>query len=138
MKSLASTPTAAPSKLRFAAALVRTDYGRALELMPGRFSMVLRQARGVAGVVVPWNSPVVLLFRSLARASAAGCTAVVKMPGQTAQLNSLVFKLFSEVYDEFEEGGFKQSGLGRMNGLAVIDDFVEYKHITINAGVVAR
>jgi hypothetical protein len=45
---------------------------------------------------------------------------------------------FAKVYDEFEEGGFKPSGLGRMNGLAVLDDFVEYKHITINTGVIPR
>ena len=31
--------------------------------------------------------------------------------------------------DQFEEGGFKQSGQGRMRGLAVLDDFLEYKHI---------
>lgn len=33
------------------------------------------------------------------------------------------------VYDETEEGGFKQSGLGRLNGIAAIDDFIEYKTI---------
>ena len=31
--------------------------------------------------------------------------------------------------DQFEEGGFKQSGQGRMRGLAVLDDFLEYKHL---------
>lgn len=40
------------------------------------------------------------------------------------------------VYDEFEEGGFKQSGLGRLNGVAAMDDFIEYKHITITSGLV--
>jgi betaine-aldehyde dehydrogenase len=35
--------------------------------------------------------------------------------------------------DQFEEGGFKQSGRGRMRGLAVIDDFIEYKHIALRA-----
>ena len=40
------------------------------------------------------------------------------------------------VYDEFEEGGFKQSGLGRLNGMTAMDDFIEYKHITITTGVV--
>ncbi len=34
--------------------------------------------------------------------------------------------------DQFEEGGFKSSGVGRMRGLAVIDDFVEIKHIATN------
>jgi acyl-CoA reductase-like NAD-dependent aldehyde dehydrogenase len=39
------------------------------------------------------------------------------------------------VHDEFEEGGFKQSGRGRLNGLAALEDFVEYKHIALNAGL---
>ena len=38
------------------------------------------------------------------------------------------------LFDQFEEGGFKQSGQGRMRGLAVIDDFVEYKHISLTPG----
>jgi acyl-CoA reductase-like NAD-dependent aldehyde dehydrogenase len=33
------------------------------------------------------------------------------------------------VYDETEEGGYKQSGLGRLNGLSAIDDFVEYRTV---------
>jgi betaine-aldehyde dehydrogenase len=31
------------------------------------------------------------------------------------------------VYDETEEGGYKQSGLGRLNGVAAMEDFVEYR-----------
>jgi betaine-aldehyde dehydrogenase len=30
---------------------------------------------------------------------------------------------------EFEEGGFKSSGLGRLGGRASLDDFLEYKQI---------
>ena len=41
------------------------------------------------------------------------------------------------VHDEFEEGGFKQSGRGRLNGLAAMEDFVEYKHIALNAQLAA-
>jgi betaine-aldehyde dehydrogenase len=33
------------------------------------------------------------------------------------------------VYDETEEGGFKQSGLGRLNGVSAMEDFIEYKTI---------
>ena len=33
------------------------------------------------------------------------------------------------VYDETEEGGFKQSGLGRLNGVSAMDDFLEYRTI---------
>lgn len=38
---------------------------------------------------------------------------------------------WASLHDQFEEGGFKSSGAGRMRGLAVIDDFVEYKHISL-------
>jgi betaine-aldehyde dehydrogenase len=31
---------------------------------------------------------------------------------------------------EFEEGGFKFSGIGRLGGLASLEDFLEYKQIT--------
>jgi betaine-aldehyde dehydrogenase len=33
------------------------------------------------------------------------------------------------VYDETEEGGYKQSGLGRLNGVSALDDFVEFRTI---------
>ena len=104
------------SKLRYYASLVRTEYGRAAEPRPGSFSMVLREPMGVAGIIVPWNSPVVLMIRSLAPALAAGCTAVVKMPGQTAQTNALIAKVMSEalalprgVINLFSEAGAEGS-----------------------------
>lgn len=65
--------TMVPSKLRYYASLVRTEYGRAIEPKPGSLSMVLRQPMGVAGIIVPWNSPVLLMVRSLAPALAAWC-----------------------------------------------------------------
>jgi betaine-aldehyde dehydrogenase len=33
------------------------------------------------------------------------------------------------VYDETEEGGYKQSGVGRLNGVSSIDDFLEFRTI---------
>lgn len=33
------------------------------------------------------------------------------------------------VADETEEGGLKQSGLGRLDGIAALEDFVEYKTV---------
>jgi betaine-aldehyde dehydrogenase len=89
--------TMVPSKLRFYAALALTDFGRAMETSPGRYTMTLRQAAGVAGILVPWNSPVVLFIRSLAPALAAGCTTVCKLPGFTAQTNARICEVFSEV-----------------------------------------
>jgi betaine-aldehyde dehydrogenase len=86
-----------PPKLRFYAALALTDFGRAMETSPGCYTATLRQAVGVAGVIAPWNSPVVLFIRSLAPALAAGCTVVGKLPGLTAQTNTRMCEVFSEV-----------------------------------------
>jgi betaine-aldehyde dehydrogenase len=86
-----------PSRLRFYAALALTDYSRAMETAPGRYTMALREPAGVAGIITPWNSPIVLFTRSLAPALAAGCTTVGKLPGLTAQTNARMCELFSEV-----------------------------------------
>src|SRR6516225_8031256 len=89
--------TMAPSKLRFYAALALTDFGRAMETSPGHYTTTLREAAGVAGIIAPWNSPMVLFIRSLAPALAAGCTVVGKLPGFTAQTNARMCQVFSEV-----------------------------------------
>jgi betaine-aldehyde dehydrogenase len=86
-----------PTKLRFYAALALTEFGRSIEVSPGRYSTSYREPMGVAGVIAPWNSPVVLFIRSLAPALAAGCTVVGKLPGLTAQTNSTMYEVFSEV-----------------------------------------
>lgn len=39
---------------------------------------------------------------------------------------------WAKVFDSTEEGGFKASGLGRLNDVAALEDFVEYKHICVN------
>jgi betaine-aldehyde dehydrogenase len=41
---------------------------------------------------------------------------------------------WAKLHDQFEEGGFKASGVGRMRGFAVIDDFIEFKHIRLQPG----
>ena len=87
---------AAP-KLRYFAGLALTDVGTAASVYQGATSMLLKEPIGVAGIIVPWNSPAILAIRSLAPALAAGCTAVMKMPGQTALTNALLAQVFSEV-----------------------------------------
>ncbi|MDO7901521.1 aldehyde dehydrogenase family protein [Pseudomonas sp. K1(2024)] len=107
-----------PSKLRYYASAARTEYGRSAEPAPGKLSLMIRQPVGVAGIIVPWNSPVVLLIRSLAPALAAGCTTVIKMPGQTAQTNALIARILSQskslpkgVINLFSELGMEGSKL---------------------------
>ncbi|MYW04939.1 aldehyde dehydrogenase family protein [Streptomyces sp. SID3343] len=77
-------------KLRYYAALALADHGTAAEVRPGLYSMTLREPAGVAGVIVPWNAPVVLAVRSFAPALAAGCTVAVKLPGRTGLINGLL------------------------------------------------
>jgi betaine-aldehyde dehydrogenase len=83
----------APETLRFNAALALTDSGRASQVSAGEFSVVVRQPAGVAGIIAPWNSPVALGIRSLGPALAAGTTAVVSLPRQTAQTNSIMAEI---------------------------------------------
>jgi betaine-aldehyde dehydrogenase len=45
---------------------------------------------------------------------------------------------WAKLHDQFEEGGFKGSGLGRMRGFAVMDDFVEFKHVRLRPGTTPR
>jgi acyl-CoA reductase-like NAD-dependent aldehyde dehydrogenase len=88
-----------PSKSRYWASVILTDYSRALEVFPGHFSVVTRSAIGVAGIIVPFNSPLVLTVRSLAPALAAGVTTVIKLPGNTAQTNFLFSNVLAEAGD---------------------------------------
>jgi acyl-CoA reductase-like NAD-dependent aldehyde dehydrogenase len=83
------------AKLRYFAGAALTDLGRAGEVAPGQFSMSLRQPAGVAAVLAPWNSPVALSVRSFAPALAAGCTVVLKLPGQTALTNGLLYEIIA-------------------------------------------
>ena len=88
-----------PSKFRYWAANVLTDYGRAMEVEPGHLSLVTRSAIGVAAIVAPFNSPLVLTVRSLAPALAAGVTTVIKLPGNTAQINYAFSQVLAEAED---------------------------------------
>jgi acyl-CoA reductase-like NAD-dependent aldehyde dehydrogenase len=45
---------------------------------------------------------------------------------------------WASIHDEFEEGGFKQSGRGRLRGHAGLDDFLECKHIAFKPGTLGR
>ncbi|MCB1422032.1 MAG: aldehyde dehydrogenase family protein [Nitratireductor sp.] len=72
------------SEIRYYAGLTRHLTGHNLEVAPGEFSVMMREPAGVAGLIIPWNAPAVLLIRSLAPALAAGCTTVVKLATQTA------------------------------------------------------
>jgi acyl-CoA reductase-like NAD-dependent aldehyde dehydrogenase len=83
------------SELRFYAGLARASFGRVMETEPGQVSMIAREPMGVAGIIVPWNAPLILLVRSLGPALAAGCTAVIKHAAQTAGTSALACEAFA-------------------------------------------
>lgn len=88
-----------PRALRFAVGLSMHNFGRVLDSRPGQQAMSIREPVGVAGLIIPWNSPAYLCIRALAPALAAGCTAVVKMPHQAAQTAALLGRIIESVKD---------------------------------------
>ncbi len=91
------------SEIRYYAGVARYIPGQMLEVAPGVFSSQLKEPAGVAGIIVPWNAPAILLIRSLAPALAAGCTAVVKPAPQTALLSAALMRALQD--DEQLPGG---------------------------------
>ncbi|MBD8007655.1 aldehyde dehydrogenase family protein [Bacillus sp. Sa1BUA2] len=85
-----------PPKLRYYAALALTDTGQSAQIQQNFHSTLISEPIGVAGVIVPWNSPVILSVRSFAPALAAGCTCVIKMPAQTALVNGLLAEIIAD------------------------------------------
>ncbi|MGN6317813.1 aldehyde dehydrogenase family protein [Trinickia sp.] len=83
--------------LRFAAGLALQNFGRVMDPRPGFQGMSIVQPIGVAGLIIPWNSPAYLSVRALAPALAAGCTAVLKMPMQAAQTAALMSEIVASV-----------------------------------------
>jgi betaine-aldehyde dehydrogenase len=75
--------------LRYNAGAAVSQTGSAAEQAPGILANTSREPIGVAGIIVPWNAPIALLVRALGPALAAGCTVIVKMPGQTALTNAI-------------------------------------------------
>jgi acyl-CoA reductase-like NAD-dependent aldehyde dehydrogenase len=88
--------TWSPATLRYNAGTALSQTGTSAEIAPGVFASAMREPIGVAGIIVPWNSPLALLVRALGPALAAGCTTVVKLPGQTALVNALVMEAVAE------------------------------------------
>ncbi|MPS27343.1 MAG: aldehyde dehydrogenase family protein [Alcaligenaceae bacterium] len=80
------------SEINYYAGLARYIAGNAQEVSPGVLSTQLREPAGVAGIIVPWNAPALLLVRSLAPALAAGCTTVIKPAWQTALVTCEMLK----------------------------------------------
>lgn len=82
--------------LRFNAGLARQLHGQGGPLPDGSLAYVEREPIGVAGFIVPWNAPVLLLLRDLAPALAAGVAAVVKPSPESPLATARVVELAAE------------------------------------------
>jgi len=86
----------AVSEIRYYAGIARYIPGHVFEVEPGAYSTLIKEPAGVAGLIIPWNAPAVLLIRALTPALAAGCTAVVKPAPQTALVTAEILRTLVE------------------------------------------
>ncbi|WP_441251949.1 aldehyde dehydrogenase family protein [Tardiphaga sp. 71_E8_N1_1] len=84
------------SEIRYYAGLTRYMPGHVFEVEAGMYSTLLKEPAGVAGLIIPWNAPSVLLIRALTPALAAGCTVVIKPAPQTALVTAEIVKTLHE------------------------------------------
>jgi len=83
---------------RYAASLAWNIAGRLLtQGGPGKLGLVIQEPRGVAGLIVAWNYPVLCLMQKLPYALAAGCAVVIKPSELTAGTTLMIARMASEV-----------------------------------------
>lgn len=100
-----------PEWYRYFAGLADKIEGALLpEDKPGHMAYVRHEPIGVAGLITPWNSPLMLLAWKLAPALAAGCSAVVK-PSEFTSASALRFAQIAE------EAGLPKGVLNVVTGL---------------------
>jgi len=85
------------SEIRYYAGLTRYIPGHVFEVEPGAYSTLLKEPAGVAGLIIPWNAPAVLLIRALTPALCAGCTVVIKPAPQSALITAELVKCLHDV-----------------------------------------
>ncbi len=86
---------------------------------PTQLGYVLRRARGVAGLITPWNTPFMLETWKLAPALAAGCTVVLKPAEWTPLSASLLPEIMAEA--GVPDGVFNVvQGVGEVAGAALV------------------
>ncbi|OYD10002.1 betaine-aldehyde dehydrogenase [Paludifilum halophilum] len=83
---------------RYYAGLADKDGGEIIEPpMPDAVSQVIREPVGVAGMITPWNYPLLQASWKLAPALAAGCTMVLKTSETTPMTSLKIVELMEEI-----------------------------------------
>jgi len=73
-------------------------HGETLEVPDNALSLVMREAVGVVGQIIPWNYPLLMAAWKVAPALAAGCTVVLK-PAEQTPLSALMLARIFESLD---------------------------------------
>ena len=63
---------------------------------PDSMSIIVKEPVGVAGLITPWNYPILMASQKIAPALAAGCTAILKPATETPLTSLELGKLFDE------------------------------------------
>ncbi|GAA1218200.1 hypothetical protein GCM10009608_63990 [Pseudonocardia alaniniphila] len=63
----------------------------------GKFGLLVREAVGVVGAIIPWNAPMALIAHKLAPALLAGCTVVLKCSPEAPGAGYLMAEIAEEV-----------------------------------------
>src|SRR5256885_3595963 len=97
-------------------------HGETLPVPDNALNMTLREPVGVAGLIVPWNYPIMLAAWKLAPALTAGCTVVLK-PAEQTPLTTLEFaRLVQEGISDLPPGVLNVvTGDGPTAGRAIVE-----------------
>src|SRR2546425_13197155 len=97
-------------------------HGETLPVPDNALNMTLREPVGVAGLIVPWNYPLMLAAWKLGPALAAGCTVVLK-PAEQTPLTTLAFaRLVQEGISDLPPGVLNVvTGDGPTAGRAIVE-----------------
>src|SRR5437588_2021710 len=97
-------------------------HGETLPVPDNALNMTLREPVGVAGLIVPWNYPLMLAAWKLGPAIAAGCTVVLK-PAEQTPITTLEFaRLVQETIPELPKGVLNVvTGDGPTAGRAIVE-----------------
>ncbi|MCY0097046.1 aldehyde dehydrogenase [Hoeflea ulvae] len=77
-----------PHFFQWYAETIDKTFGRVVPTGPEAFSMIVQEPIGVAGLIVPWNFPLLMAAWKLAPALATGCSVILK-PAEQSSLTAL-------------------------------------------------
>ncbi|MDG6933011.1 MAG: aldehyde dehydrogenase [Nitrososphaerota archaeon] len=89
--------------ITYYAGLARNVFGRSGSFNQTSYSIIAREPMGIVGHIVPWNFPLILLFRALAASLAAGNVTIIKPASYTPLATYSIIKATKNI-EEFPRG----------------------------------